>query len=129
MPTNLERIGTAMEAIKIGLSPYVAREMKHHFGNRTLAEARRSIGTDDLPNEEAIKNLDVSNLFKLMIETWQQVFKDTLGFDERSYVSLLLSARNKWAHQNPFSTDDTLRVLDYASLLLTSVSSNKANDR
>ena len=128
MPTNLERVGKTMESLKEGLSPYVAREIKHQFGKRTLAEAQRALGTDDLPNEEAIKHLDVSNLLKLMIATWRDVFRNILGQDERSYVSLLLAARNKWAHQQTFSTDDTLRVLDWASILLTAISSNKANE-
>src|SRR5262249_48673936 len=48
--------------------------------------------------------------------------KKTLGQSERTLVSELRDVRNRWAHQNPFSTDDAYRALDSAGRLLTAVS-------
>ena len=41
-----------------------------------------------------------------MWNQWNLVFKKTLGQEERTLVSELRDARNRWAHQNPFSADD-----------------------
>ena len=51
-------------------------------------------------------------LLRVMWDQWNPVFRDTLGFAERSLVSELREVRNKWAHQETFSTDDAYRALD-----------------
>src|SRR5205085_11470392 len=58
----------------------------------------------------------------VMWDQWNTVFRNVLGQAERSLVSELRDVRNKWAHQEPFSTDDAYRALDSAQRLLTSVS-------
>src|SRR5262249_17680261 len=45
-----------------------------------------------------------------------------------SLVQELRDARNRWAHQNPFSSDDAYRVLDSAGRLLTAVSATQADE-
>ncbi|MGI8550810.1 MAG: DUF499 domain-containing protein, partial [Dehalococcoidia bacterium] len=47
---------------------------------------------------------------------------------ERSLVNELLDARNRWAHQNPFSGDDADRALDSVARLLTAVSAPQADE-
>jgi hypothetical protein len=49
-------------------------------------------------------------------------FRKTLGHAERSLVSELMEVRKKWAHQEPFSGDDTYRALDSSARLLTAIS-------
>src|SRR5207248_10838640 len=61
-------------------------------------------------------------LLLVMWDQWNVVFRNVLGQAERSLVSELREARNKWAHQGPFSTDDTYRALDSLQRLLTAVS-------
>ena len=63
-----------------------------------------------------------------MWETWNDVFGRTLGRAERSLVQELRDWRNKWAHQEPFSSDDTDRALDSMSRLLTAVSAPQADE-
>jgi predicted AAA+ superfamily ATPase len=63
-----------------------------------------------------------------MWETWNDVFRRTLGFAERSLVSELRDVRNKWAHQSPFSSDDTDRALDSIARLLSAVSAPQADE-
>ena len=65
-------------------------------------------------------------LLRVMWEWWNEIYRNTLGPAERSLVSELRDVRNRWAHQAPFSTDDTYRALDSTSRLLTSVSSPQA---
>ena len=67
-------------------------------------------------------------LLKLMWESWNDVFRLTLGPAERSLVSELRDHRNRWAHQEAFSGDDAYRALDSAGRLLTAVSAPQADD-
>ena len=56
------------------------------------------------------------------------MFKKTLGHTERNYVSELRDARNKWAHQEPFTTQAAYRLLDSIQLLLAAVSATEQAD-
>ncbi len=55
---------------------------------------------------------DAALLLAVMWNQWNTVFRKTLGRAERTLVSELRDVRNKWAHQTPFSGDDTDRALD-----------------
>src|SRR4051794_33206669 len=68
---------------------------------------------------------DVQFLLRTMTSTWREVFERTLGRMERNYVSELIDARNRWAHQEPFSSDDTYRALDSAERLLQAISAGE----
>ena len=63
-----------------------------------------------------------------MWEAWNDVFRRTLGPAERSLLSELRDHRNKWAHQQSFSSDDAYRALDSAGRLLTAVSAPQADE-
>ena len=68
---------------------------------------------------------DVQFLLRTMTSTWREVFERTLGRMERNYVSELIDARNRWAHQEPFSSDDAYRALDSAERLLQAISAGE----
>ncbi len=126
--TNHERVGKALELLKGGLGPFVEREFKSTYGTRATAEAARFMGEDRLNANRAIAGWDVAALLKLMWDSWNDVFRRTLGPAERSLVSELRDHRNKWAHQQTFSGDDAYRALDSASRLLTAVSAPQADE-
>src|SRR6516162_9724451 len=63
-----------------------------------------------------------------MWNQWNEVFRKTLGHAERSLVSELRDHRNKWAHQQTFSSDDAYRVLDSVARLLTAISATPQAD-
>src|SRR5215510_387955 len=71
---------------------------------------------------------DSAALLRLMWEAWNDVFRNILGQAERTLVSELRDVRNKWAHQEPFSSDDADRALDSAERLLTAVSAPQADE-
>ena len=116
--TNHERVGKALELLKTGLAPYVQREFKNIYQDRAAVEANRYIGDDRLNAKKPVTEWDASALLKLMWDSWNDVFRKTLGQAERTLVSELREVRNKWAHQQPFSTDDAYRALDSAQALL-----------
>ena len=86
------------------------------------------MGEDRLNAKKPIAEWDVAVLLKLMWESWNDVFRKTLGHAERSLVSELRDHRNKWAHQESFSSDDAYRALDSAGRLLTAVSAPQADE-
>ena len=96
----------------------------------TSCPLRNCSGFASDPNlsQRPVVEWDVSGLLALMWDTWNQVFRQTLGPAERGYVGELRGHRNTWAHQAPFSTDDAYRVLDSTHRLLTSVSAPQAGE-
>ena len=124
--SNYERVGKAMEALKVGLAHFVSREFINHYKGQARQELLRIV---EVPPDEKkpFGQMDVAALLKVMWDSWNEVFRETLGHAERSLVSELRGVRNNWAHQEAFSSDDTYRALDSIYRLLTSVSSPQAN--
>ena len=126
--TNHERVGKVLELLRSGLGPYVQREITNIYKERAAGEASRFIGEDRLNAGKPMVEWDAAVLLKLIWESWNDVFRLTLGHTERSLVSELRDQRNKWAHQQAFSSDDTYRALDSAGRLLTAVSAPQADE-
>ncbi len=127
--TNQERVGKGLELLRAGLAPYVEREVEEAVRAGTVnMETVRRYAEDPLLKTRPIAEWDAAGLLKLMWETWNDVFRRTLGFAERSLVSELRNWRNKWAHQEPFSSDDADRALDSMERLLAAVSAPQADE-
>src|SRR5437667_6960674 len=124
--TNRERVGKALDLLKAGLGPFVEREFKNLYGDQALAEAQKLMMAERLDASWPFGAWDAAVLLRLMWEAWNNVFRRILGQAERTLVSELREIRNRWAHQEPFSTDDTYRALDSAGRLLTAISSPEA---
>jgi predicted AAA+ superfamily ATPase len=113
--TNTERIQRTLQLLAAGLAPFIDQRLTAQFGSdwplaisngRPVAENARS---------------DAQFLLRAMIATWRDAFSEALGHSERSWVGELLETRNRWAHNEQFTTDQTLRALDTAQLLLNAV--------
>ena len=127
--TNHERVNKALELLRSGLAPFVHREVaaKVKAGAVRMDAIRRFAEDPQLANKP-VGEWDAAALLKLMWDVWNDVFRDTLGHAERSLVSELRGWRNKWAHQERFSSDDADRALDSAERLLTAVSAGEADE-
>ncbi len=121
--TNRDRVGKALDVLREGLSPFADREFKSTFKGKVKDKLLEYLSDDHSNREKSIPDFDVAGLLKLMIRSWNDVYRATLGSAERSYVGELQNVRNKWAHQEPFSGDDTYRALDTVGRLLTAISS------
>src|SRR6266851_3576800 len=126
--TNHERVGKALDLLKAGLWPFIDREFKNTYKAQAEHHARLILGEDRMISGKPMTSWDVAALLKLMWDSWNDVFRKTLGPAERSLVSELRDCRNRWAHQNPFSSDDAYRALDSAGRLLTAVSAPQADE-
>jgi predicted AAA+ superfamily ATPase len=126
--TNHERVGKALELLKTGLAPFVEREFKSKYGDDwafevkdVLTDTRLGAGKGDALN-------DVAVLLVVMDRKWGDVFRQILGKTERSLVNEIMAVRNRWAHQETFSSDDAYRGLDSVGRLLSSVSASESDD-
>ncbi len=124
--TNHERVGKTLELLKTGLGPFVEREFKAKFGENWASEVKEVLTDTRLGGRKKDSLNDVAALLVMMDRKWGDVFRRILGKAERSLVNELLDIRNKWAHQETFSSDDTYRSLDSASRLLAAVSAPEA---
>lgn len=127
--TNHERIGKALELLNQGLLPFLEREMKAQFKSKWLDAVKESLRADQLHvSATGAVKWDTQAILAVIWNHWNDVFKKTLGPSDRSIVSELREVRNRWAHQNNFSTDDTYRAIDSIHRLLTSVTAMEAHE-
>ncbi len=85
--TNYERVGKALEQLKIGLGPFAGREIKAAIAANSLTMDKvRGFVEDPMLANKPIEEWDTSALLKLMWDTWHEVFKKTLGFGKGSGI-------------------------------------------
>lgn len=133
--TNRDRVARIMDLLKEGLGPFVLREYKMVYKGsgyvRAIDDTLRSAAYElpgdldispDNVEQSLLNHIDAHGWLKLMWAGWNDVFRQKLGYAERSYVSELMEARNAWAHQRAFTNDDAYRVADTASRLLGAIS-------
>ncbi|MEZ4632771.1 MAG: Swt1 family HEPN domain-containing protein [Deinococcales bacterium] len=127
--TFSERVGKGLESFKKGLKPFIEREMKDAYGDAWPAQVYNFL-RENHSYVDANKEFgdDVHQLLVLMWAAWHEVFRKTLGHTERSYVSELREVRNRWAHQERFSSDDAQRALDTMARLLNAISAPEAQE-
>jgi len=116
--SNRERVGKGLELLAEGLAPFVQRELKAHLGRnweQSARDAQRGTAGE-------IHWSDPQVLLSVMWDQWNAVFRNSLGHGERSLTSEIRTARNEWAHNKEFSSDDTARALDSMGRLLSAVS-------
>lgn len=127
--SNHERVGKALELLRNGLMPFVERELKAAYGKNWAFEAQDALNDRRLgQNREGNALNDVAATLVVMDRKWSDVFRKVLGRSERSLINEILDARHRWAHQETFSGDDTDRMLDSTTRLLTSVSAPQADE-
>src|SRR5262245_16715006 len=108
-----------MQVLAEGLGPFVDQRLTQHVG----ADWPNAVSRDGRVPKNA--KADAQFLLRAMINFWRDGFSDTLGHSERSWVSELLEVRNRWAHNEKFSSDETYRALDTVQLLLNAVNAGE----
>lgn len=112
-----QKVDQALEALRVGLGPYVSERMKQRHGNHWRQFASRAGGGD--PGGE----LDTYGLLKTILDNYNEVFRhDARLRRARSYVSLALDARNAASHFDGMMQDrEALRYLDAIREVLDAV--------
>ena len=126
--THNERVGKALDLLMEGLAPFVWRLAadKSEAGALPVERLNR-FEKNPLLKDKRILEWDASALLNFMESTWDDVFRTSLGRTERSLVVELLHWRNRWAHQEKFSSEDAERALDSVERLLTALSAPQAD--
>ena len=121
--TNHQRVTIALEALTVGLVPYVEERLRAAYRDRWVRTAMSSFRDEHTrtSNDGSAIVWDAHALLTVMWDQWNAVFRNDLNHAERSLVSELREYRNKWAHQQQFDFDDTFRILDSARRLLEAV--------
>lgn len=114
--TNQERVGRALALLSSGLAPFVERECKAKYGENWAKMVAR---------HERASQGDVQFLLGVLADEWREVFSRVLDKGHRAFVGELIDIRNRWAHQNGFSTDDAYRAIDTVHRLLTAVAASE----
>jgi len=119
--TNRERVGKGLELLRVGLKPYIEQQLKAKFGTSwpEILAARFEVKRQP----DGSLHLDNSFLLRLFIipEVWRELLEPVLGKTARSYAGELVDIRNRHAHDEAFTSDQTERALDTMRLLLVEV--------
>jgi hypothetical protein len=112
-----QRVDQALEALRVGLSPYVTAKMQQHYGKQWRQYVSRAAGGN------LVGELDVYALLKTLLDNYGDVFRHEARLRRaRSYISLALDARNAASHFDGFMQDrEALRYLDAIRELLDAV--------
>jgi predicted AAA+ superfamily ATPase len=117
--SNRDRVGRGFEVLAEGLEPFVDVRMTaaaKDLGGDWIAvmeardEAKNGVKKTYAKNDPAV-------LLRVITDEWR-VFKDVLSRAQQSLATELRDTRNKWAHNDAFSADDTYRALDTMERLL-----------
>lgn len=119
--TNDERVYKAIKLLVEGLAPFVDRVCRAWFGDNWPDAVQR---TDQGGSSYKVNPEDLLFLLKVMLDEWKPIFSKGLSPKDRNYIFELRSVRNSLAHNERFSTDDTLRALDSAKRLLKAVAAD-----
>src|SRR6266536_2274913 len=116
--SNRDRVGRGFELLAEGLEKFVNDAMTAATpGGRDWMEMLEARDAAKHGASKIYSRSDPQLQLKVLTEEWR-VFKDTLSRSEQSFASELREVRNRWAHNDSFSPDDTYRALDSMERLL-----------
>ena len=113
---NTERIAKALDLLRDGLRPKCEETWQGFYGDDWLQTVNQRLHN---PLREPSTE-DAAFLLTGIKLTWNEVFSHGFPAGVRSMVFEIADTRNKWAHQQSMSTDDTVRALDSMERVLES---------
>ncbi|WP_062529103.1 DUF499 domain-containing protein [Demequina rhizosphaerae] len=116
---NRDRISKAIEYLAAGLEPYVDTHMSASANGKDWIQLLEARDNQRHGGNRSYSKNDLQVQLRCLTEEWRAF--DGLGRAEQNFASELREVRNKWAHNDQFNGDDTVRALDTAERLLTAV--------
>ena len=127
--SNRDRVGTALDHFVEGFMPFVERQMEARHGDQWKSKVEQHLGNSSPTAKKAgrqrVLRWDAPALVHVINREWQYLFSKKLGKAERGMLNEVSDIRNRWAHQEAFSLDDTIRALDTIDRVLQSVSASE----
>ena len=135
MQENYEFVQRGLRILHPIMVDYIARELNREYRDdwwnvvlQTLSDQK------DLPSageyKELVGSLDFANCLRLFDRRWNEVFRQKLSIDYRTWSKELMGVRNKVAHvgQQDLAKDFAERALDTAALLCEAFDADAANE-
>jgi predicted AAA+ superfamily ATPase len=117
--SNRDRVGRGLEILAAGLGPFADERMTAAAPDgRNWVEMLQARDAAKHGREKQYSKSDPQFLLQVISEEWR-AFRDQLSRAEQSFASELRDTRNRWAHGDAFSADDTYRALDTMERLLS----------
>lgn len=122
--SNRDRVSKALEVLKEPLITYVETQMESNLGAGWSDELSMRLKTRLDTDRKGIYKWDNYSLLRTIDVFWNDVYSNSLDKTHRSWVHEILDTRNKFAHDEPFSSEQTLRALDTMQLFLEAISAS-----
>lgn len=135
MQENYELVQKGFRILVVSMSGYIGQEFSKQYKNRWWDEVLNVLSDQyDLPYSgeyaDLIDSLDIANCIRLIDRKWNDVFKDKLSFNCRTWAKELMGVRNIVAHigQQDLEQPMAERALDTMALLCKEIDSEGEED-
>ena len=122
---NTERVAKALDLLRDGLGPACEATWRGFYGDGWLQQVNSKLHSPDRQPSVG----DSAFLFKGIKATWNEVFSHGFGPSVRSLVFEVSDVRNRWAHQQSLTSDDTVRALDSMERVLEAFGNSDQRDQ
>ena len=119
-----QHVFEGMELLPEALTPFVETRLSNTLKGHWQVQVVQKMHNLKADSKGEV-NWDNSSLLNVMNVYWMEAFAPVLGRAERAIVNELVEVRNKLAHDEKFTYDDSERALD-SCLLYTSPSPRDA---
>ena len=122
---NTERVGKGLDLLRDGLGPACEATWRGFYGDGWPQQVNSRLHHPDRGPSVG----DSAFLFKGVKATWNEVFSHGFGPSVRSLVFEVSDVRNRWAHQQSLTSDDTVRALDSMERVLEAFGNSDQRDQ
>lgn len=116
---NRDRVQRAIDLLAVALEPFVDQHMSAAAKGKDWIELLETRDNQRNGTPRTLEKTDLQVQLRCLTEEWRNF--PGLGRVEQNYASELREVRNRWAHNDQFVGDDTVRALDTAERLLTAI--------
>lgn len=135
MQENYELVQRGFRVLLTSLSGYIGQELSHVYRNKWWDEILYTLGDQrDLPDYgsygDLVDSLDIANCFRLLDRKWNDVFREVLPLNCRTWSKELMGVRNIVAHigQQDLEQPMAERALDTMVLLCEEIDPEGAEE-
>ena len=130
MQENYELVQRGFRVLVSSLSGYIGQELSKTYKTKWWEEVLQALSDQwDLPLDgtygELVDSLDIANCLRLIDRRWNDVFRDTLPLNCRTWAKELMGVRNIVSHIGQQDLDQPMaeRALDTMALLCGEIDS------
>ena len=135
MQENFEYVQRGFRILVFSMSGYIGQELRKVYKDNWWDEVLNALSDQrDLPLNgtyaQLVDSLDVANCIRLLDRKWNEVFRQTLSLNCRTWAKELMAVRNKVAHIGQQDLDQPIaeRALDTMALLCKELDPDGADE-